>query len=160
MKLTFIIICISLGSTIAQSSSPEVLGVAGNRITGTNTVVDWTVGEVFTTTINGTNSMVSQGFHQPHLVVSPLKNVEKPLIYISTFPNPTTSKINVQIDEQIPSNLRFILSSNDGKVIQKLLPMTNEKQWSIDISDLPTGTYFLSLQSSFKTIQSFKITKI
>lgn len=58
---------------------------------------------------------------------------------VTIYPNPTSSKLTIQSDEQIE-----VISITDfsGKVIE-----TNCTTNSIDVSDLPNGIYFLRLQT-------------
>ncbi len=70
-------------------------------------------------------------------------------IGISVFPNPSTDKINIEIDLEKSSNLSIELVSIDGKII-KTSPNKNVLEGktinSFDISNLASGNYIFSIK--------------
>lgn len=143
-----------------QNITPEVIGSSGGRAIGTNLVIDWTLGEVATTTLNGSNNTITQGFHQPYLLLNSLKELQKPLIEIIVFPNPTSKQINVKSKEILADGFYLVLSSIDGRLLKEVQIQSQENQWLFDLEKFATGNYLLTLFSPSKESQQvYKIQK-
>ncbi len=70
MKKIFLSIAILLVQhcvTISQTLSPQVLATAGGYFTGGGNSLSWTLGETFTTTLQGGGVILTQGQQQPYV---------------------------------------------------------------------------------------------
>ena len=70
-------------------SSQEVITTTGREATGVGGTVSYSIGQVFFTTVTGTNGNIIQGVQQPYEIYITLdigKNLE-----LSVYPNPTTN---------------------------------------------------------------------
>lgn len=160
MNWMIIILCFFLNSALSQNILPEVIGTAGSRATGTNTLIDWTMGEVAVTTVTSSNNIVSQGFHQPYLSILPTSIIKKPLIEVKVFPNPTSKQVHLISKEIIPPKSSLYLSNSEGKKLIELKLESGQNQWIIDLNQYPIGQYILTLEiASNSILQSYKIIK-
>lgn len=72
------------------------------------------------------------------------------LLDVSVFPNPTQHNINVEISTSSKENLRIILQNTLGQIIYQKEIEPNESgsyQETIGTDNLPTGIYYLTLQT-------------
>ncbi len=84
---------------------------------------------------------------------------DNPLLsQINVFPNPADNIINVKIAEGISEDMIIDLFSSSGKVL-KPLTKTGNRQFSADISRLPSGVYFLRFKNSSGIIMTKKFVK-
>lgn len=76
---------------------------------------------------------------------------------VEVFPNPFTEELSIYLSETIEENLAIQFSTIDGKLLRQyqLNPGTTK---TINVAQLPTGTYFLSTQKG-KTIWQMPIIK-
>lgn len=142
------------GLTHAQ----EVLVASGGNLSYSGSSVSYSVGQIFQNTNTASNGSAIQGiqFYFPN---STLNIVEMNTnSNIATYPNPTSSILNLKIQQSQDNNLSYKLfnllgeSLINGKIISK--------STLIDIDHLPMATYLLHIYSrSNQSIKTFKIIK-
>ncbi len=140
----------------AQSLDPQVISTAGTSFVSGGNVLDWTLGEPATFTLNNGN-LLTQGFHQPELTAVAIGN-----IYdndgITVFPNPTADFIQVKFEKGNENNT-LELFSVEGKLI--LSQQTNSNTTSqIDMSPYSNGTYMLRIKNKSSKDKSYQIVKL
>ena len=147
-----IIICTLSATLSAQLNlQNEVLSTAGNTFISGSYVVDFTLGEVFTSTLNDGGTFVyTQGFQQPSrkkfgildpILVSLDEQVEPGF---SVFPNPFRKELSIEFPH---SGSVFIqIYDNTGRSVynDQLSDVLN----TIDLSILAVGNYQLVLQTN------------
>ena len=135
---------------------------SGGNATGSGGSVSYSVGQVFYTTVSGTNASVSEGVQQPYeiSVFTGLKdNTAIDLLY-TVYPNPTSGKLTLKLDATTLPDVKsmiYQLYDVNGKLIRS--DQLKEKETSIEMSDLNTSSYYLRIIKSKKVIKTFKITK-
>ena len=150
MPLLLLLLSFSAHSQSVMGS----LGVAGNA---GKMNINYTVGEAFVTTIENDGDALTQGFHQPYLVVTV---VEETFLQgkVMVFPNPTAALLNVKFADIKLENLRISLFDPAGKSI--LTSTVNADIWQTDLSGLAGGYYLLMVTDREKNqTNSFKIFK-
>ena len=156
----FLTFCCLMLAFLGRSQSLElhVIGSAGNFSTSSSGAsLSATIGEIAITTESSSSAILTQGFQQSMIMVTPITEIEKNLLGIQVFPTPTTQLITVKKEQQ--EILFAELIDVQGKVLStyKLTKETTE----IDLKDLPSSTYFLTVKATDKqAIQTFKIQKI
>ena len=82
-------------------------------------------------------------------------------VNIKVFPNPTSELVHVEYEVATSGNFDIRIVSIDGKVVySENLGSTSLINTSIDVSELPAGTYFVQLRNENQTnIQKFTVTK-
>jgi hypothetical protein len=142
---------LQLGFLSAQITiQNEVLSSAGNSFaTASDRVVDFTLGEVFTTTLASSNLMVSQGFQQPARkkfgILDPiLVSIDEQMPNgFSVYPNPFREDITLEIPWD--SAVRIEIFDNTGRLVFK--DQLSEVMNTIDLSALAVGDYQLVFQN-------------
>jgi hypothetical protein len=124
-----------------------------------NSATEWTVvhGATITTLSNKTDGygyftldtlrLGEYTFGWRKSTSSIIKSPVKPSITV--FPNPTHEKITVHV-KHLDSSAKIVLYDAAGKLLKTYTDFTNEMQ--IDLADLSSGTYFIGLQQTDKTM--------
>lgn len=180
MKNTIIISAIILlaFSADAQSIEKNVTASGGKTYTVGSIALEFTVGEVFTNTLNTAGNSITQGFHQPNLFAArmmenengELQEVSEEQITVKlsdktlrqfdaqVFPNPTTDYLNLKLNSTEFENPVVTVSTFDGKLLSKSA-MTSEST-QIDFTSLSSGTYIVKIQNEKGDISNtYKVVK-
>lgn len=142
----------------AQTLFPEVLSSAGETSKSGKISLSWTLGETavlrWSTPSGGS---VTEGFHQPQLLVSKLENPVVALV--SIVPNPVQSQLQLIIDQKEEKELTAILTDVQGRVLTKLTRLGIGKT-ELNLENYSSGVYFLSIQyTNGLPLQTFKVIK-
>lgn len=79
--------------------------------------------------------------------------------YVKIFPNPTSQQLNFEL--MLPDNINqyeLIIMDNSSQVLRKNNASISEKYFSIDVQNYSSGTYYFSLTSKTKVLQTGKFT--
>lgn len=147
-----VFVLLSFGGLHAQES----LNSSGSVATGTGGVASYSVGQVFYTTISGSNGSLAQGVQQPY-EISEVIGIDEITFQMEmiVFPNPTTNHLTLTTGDNSPYS--YQLYDLQGRIIEeKEVSATNAY---IDMEALPTATYFLKVSKNSRTIKTFKIIK-
>ncbi len=136
-----------------QSLERQVLSASGTTYAQAGFTLDFTLGELATTTYAQGLSM-SEGFHQVWALItateSPAQDLE-----LTLYPNPTPGFLNVETAEL----LSFKLASLDGRVLMQGKIEGGKSR--IDVGFLGAGLYLLCLQDATgKKASVFKFSKV
>lgn len=141
-------------ATQAQQSSVTAGGVA----TGIGGSATYSVGQTIFKYISSSDIIVAQGVQQPYEIAL-LSVFEDTFntIKIQVYPNPTTSYLNINIQNNELSNLYLSLFDIKGKLInQKKITSSNE---ILSLENMPSSTYFLRVFGHKNEFKTFKIIK-
>ncbi|MEM1119842.1 MAG: DUF4252 domain-containing protein [Bacteroidota bacterium] len=86
-----------------------------------------------------------------------IDNVDFNNLKLSIYPNPTTDFINIAAQNGNAADLKIGFFSIAGKEIQNVGKV--QLPYKVNLSDLPTGTYFLRLTDSSGKFKNFKVVK-
>jgi beta-fructofuranosidase len=96
--------------------------------------------------------------------VETVKQNEKPIL--SLFPNPATDNLSIEFDNypsnETPQYFSFSMTNTLGQTVKawsKIVNETGKQQLNTSLFGLPTGFYFLSLQSDNQVIATTKFYK-
>ncbi len=148
-KLIIILIFSTLTFALkAQLNTQSLLSTAGDYFEAETITLSWSLGEIATETLNGSNITLTQGFQQTGLAVV---GINKPIpsanISISVYPNPTTGIVNLKIinfaanTKQTPN--RYLVFDIQGKLLINE-PILNSKT-IIDLQLYSGSVYCLKL---------------
>lgn len=154
MKTLIIVILIFATTFVkAQSISPFVLNSTGGFFQENNIWLDISVGEIVTSTISNSETILTQGFLQPdYNLVSIKKHTHS--TEINYYPNPVRNELF------ITTGLNNIKSVNVYDYSGRIVIVTDYSN-NIDMSQLTDGLYIVELVGSDnQKIESFKIQKI
>ena len=138
---------------INELTAQNVINSTGNLIFSTNYSIEYSVGELTTTTLENNNNYLTQGFIQPFQAfnVGVSDEFEKNYL-ISIFPNPVTFELIINTNYNYFET--FSITDINGKIIIN----DNWKSNLISFQDYPQGIYILTLRNNIFS-KSFKIVK-
>jgi hypothetical protein len=156
-KIALLFIVFYVRTAVAQSISPDVISTSGTSFNDGTSQLDWTMGEPVTSTFISGSSMLTQGFHQPNLLITSINNIETDFS-VTVFPNPTIDQVQLQF-QNLKDAVTIDLLSAEGKLLQSQNIKTKEDVM-FDMSTYPTGTYLLSVKGLHSKIKTYKIIKL
>ena len=146
---------LSVGSSIAQSISSDVISSIGGEYQASNGRLSFTLGESFTTYYISDESILSEGFHQSYNdVISDIEDLEE-VSSFKIYPNPTSDILHMEFEGQ----LEKLKGSIHNTLGQKLTDFSIENQTQINISNFAQGLYFIRINNSKNQSESFRIFK-
>ena len=141
-----------------KANAQQSLNAAGGDATGSNGKISYTIGQIDYVSATGSNGSVSQGVQQPFEIFT-LGTDDFPTIILQAivYPNPTSSNINLIIENYSIDNLHYNLYDIQGRSIanQKI----TQQGTNITMENLQSANYFLQVFDNNKTLKTFKIIK-
>lgn len=137
---------------LSQSVSPEVIASAGDRFSSSDLILEWTLGELMTETIEDGN-VLTQGFHQPQIAITSIDDPEGLMNLVSIGPNPTEGRLLIQTEQELTIRLF------DLKGAQLLTWNLAQASTEVDLSHLPAGMYVLQINQPSSRNMTMKILK-
>lgn len=161
-SMLFSLFCFSQGLSIERS----VLGSSGsseenNQSTGFK--IEWSLGELVTTEISSNDLIITQGFHQAYFDFA--VNTREPaqtLEYFTIYPNPVGEVLFISPENDFSGEVQISIFDVSGKkVLERKNWMHQGEQISIDVHNLSSGLYLISLLPANieKSLQQFKLIK-
>ncbi|KAA3636298.1 MAG: T9SS C-terminal target domain-containing protein [Bacteroidetes bacterium] len=163
-KLLFLLL-LSLFSFTGFSQSLERSVLASDGATNTlgNITLDWTLGELATTTLVTEDGLLTQGFHQPVLSVTKLLNYEnlEDFYAIQVMPNPVSSLLNINVEAEREEPLSVDLLDLNGKLLRQLKMEFPFQPIQFDMSNYPSGLYIVRVKTENDVpVGMFKVNKL
>ena len=157
MKNNIILFVFFISGTLTSLAQSNIV-VSGKNATGTNGSVTYTVGQIVYKAYSGSNGTVSQGVQQP-FEISTLTAIDVPQIQliVGVYPNPTFGNIILTVKEYDFRNLKYQLFDINGKTI--LTGKVKQNETKIEMSSLPSASYFLKIAEKNNVLKTFKIIK-
>jgi len=156
MKHILFLCCLLFLARVGTSQSITASAGGEGKVGGT--ILAYTVGEPFISTVQSNSTMLTQGFHQPRYGITAIKETFLPGT-VEVFPNPTDALVQVRLKDISPENIVISLHDAAGRTIGTA--KTGSHLWQADLSAVGIGCYWLTVMDT-KTKQSnlFKILKI
>ena len=162
--LCTLLLCFSFYG-VAQRISSSVIAAAGETSKTDQITLDWTMGEIAVETFPTAGGMLTQGFHQPLLIL--------PSNYVELFPRPGAPGFTVKINPNPVRALLYIslksfdnrkvninLSDVNGKFLYNTSTNTKEGYVIIDMQQYASGIYLLFITNPLNSsIYTYKIVK-
>lgn len=144
-----------LQSLHAQSLSPHVVATSGKSFSSTTAQLDFTLGEAFTSTYFSTSHALSQGFHQPEIIITTVEHSEHEFAF-SLYPNPTAQFVTVE--STLATELQVSILDIQGRQVQASSAFT--RSIILDLHSLMSGNYFIAISNAAgKPIISYSLIK-
>ena len=157
-KLPTFFLVLPLLLLFCKSRAQEIISSAGATLSTANLQLSWTVGEPMVETFTGGGTILTQGFHQSKLVITAIDPIPLVGFELEVFPNPTLGEINIKVNNNNISKLRFFLYSSKGEQILRRDFSSQIEQ--INMQLLSPGYYMLKIASDTDSpVQTFKIVK-
>ena len=150
----FIIICKLIPQNL---SAQEVVSPAGDSFDNANGSISWTLGETLIDTYESTDLVLTQGFHQPLLLVSTLSEEPGLDFRLTAFPNPTRAHVFVTTDHDQAESLDYRLYDMASRLVTT--HRLEGTQTRIDMDNLLPGSYLLQILDHGTPLKVFKIIK-
>ena len=143
---------------VGFAQAQESANSSGGDATGSGGTVAYSIGQVVYSTNTGGSGSVAQGVqHAYEIFTVGIKETELN-ISLTSFPNPTTENLTLQISDYNNEKLSYQLFDIQGKQLSN--GQVKAQQTLIDMNGLPSATYFINVvNQENKNVQSFKIIK-
>jgi hypothetical protein len=158
--IVFLFLTVGLLSVQAQNAIPA----SGGNATGSGGSVSYSVGQVVYTTNTGSNGSVLQGVQQPFeiSVVTGIENPMKINLSCTAYPNPTTTRLTLKVENIVNEKLSYQLFDINGKLLEN--KKVEGSETIIFMEHQPAATYFLKVIQTNQAalpleLQTFKIVK-
>ncbi len=148
--------CITVSYAGAQTLTPEVISTAGTSFVNGSNVLDWTLGEPVTATLNNGSNQMSQGFHQNDMLITAIDSPENST-GITVFPNPTADIVNIEFAKSTDNNTIELFSA-EGKLVLSQSTGSNTA-WQLNMNAFANGVYLLKIKNKTSKGNSFQIIK-
>jgi hypothetical protein len=150
---------------ISQSISNSIIAAGGGTAKSDQISLDWTMGEIAVETAPTSGGLLTQGFHQP-LLVLPATFIELPPrpqmqgLTIKVNPNPVQAVLHVSLQSLTDKKVNIGLSDANGRVLLMTSASSQSSYISIDMQKYSSGFYFLHITSAQNNIvYTYKIVK-
>jgi hypothetical protein len=167
MKTFITFIGLIIGTTLvlqAQSLDRFVIGTTGGFATNSAWQLEFTAGEVATTTLQSGNFVLNQGFQQTNPPYNTKIEAEQIQVEYSLYPNPTTSMVYLELSLEKAADIRIEILDIRGRKTPvpdcKLKAITSVRE-EFDLSQLATGMYLIRIYGTSGEIsKTFRIEKL
>lgn len=139
----------------------SVISNSGETFESDDYILNFTMGEVVIKSYEANNKILSQGFHQPDVVITSIDQIEGFGKEIRIYPNPTSNQIKLEF--KLSKSEKVVISIFDikGKQLKTEIHSVFTELINIDIRDYPSGQYLMLIKSDDKRKQqSYKILKL
>lgn len=134
---------------------PDVISAAGDSFKQDAGSVTFTIGEIAIETTTTLPHHLTQGFHQPVLLIRSTSDDSNTEIPLTVYPNPVSSLLYLRNDSRA-DHLRFTVLDTRGIAVQegRVTDLTE-----ISFEHLPGATYLLQIKRHRALVRHFKIIK-
>lgn len=132
----------------------------GGKATGSNGIVNYSVGQIAYASQIGTNGhTLSEGVQLQYelFVVTGVAEANDISLKVMANPNPVTDYLQLNVEGQFKGSLSFQLCDISGKVID--IQRISGLEIQIDMHDLKPSSYFIRIINNEKVLKVFKIIK-
>jgi hypothetical protein len=152
MRIIFLFILIGWSIHVCGQ---EVQAPAGDYSTSPSISLSWTLGETISETGSGSGIVLTQGFQQPHFLITTIKEQLKG-VGVSVYPNPAAGMLNVQFISETFRKVIIELYSMSGQLVHKeaVEIESGTRILKIDLDALANGQYKLVLNEENNSAQS------
>lgn len=157
MKKNFFITVALLSAVMSHAQQSAV--ASGGEASGSKGSASFTLGQVAYTSPATKGGSVAQGLQQSYKISEVVTKGSKlkDSLLLTTYPNPTTDGVTLDIQNFQQENLSYALLSISGQVLktQKI----TENTTAILLKEMAHGTYLLKVIQENTTVKTFKIIK-
>lgn len=127
----------------SQNISPQVIAGSGSSQTAGGYSIDYTMGELSTSSLSAGNNQMTQGFHQPEIKFVSLDEPGSEYLF-QLYPNPTDQYVTFTCSGD--QALQIHLFDAYGRLLSATAIF--EKQITLDLGSLAAGTYLLQASTA------------
>ncbi len=138
------------------ASGQEVVATSGDNFSAGDLAISWTLGEAVIETFENGQLVLTQGFHQPSLMITSVEGtVGKTMV--SVFPNPVLNAITISLPQADRSRFTAVLFDSSGRQLKTKRLLDEDEALSFE--GMTSGLYLLVVYREQSVLQSFKIVK-
>jgi hypothetical protein len=158
LNIKAVYIFVLLFSIFNTVQAQEVILPSGGNASGSGGTASYSVGQMVQNTITGTNGFSAIQGIQFYIASSTLAITDfETNLNISTYPNPTSSFLNIKIQGIQENTLSYKLFNILGKLLISGDIKNNTAE--INVEQLPSATYLLRVSNSNNITKTYKIIK-
>jgi len=137
----------------------QTIPATGGNASGSGGSVSYTIGQILSSSISGSNGTVVQGVQQPYeiSVVTAIKNTEEINLKCFVYPNPTAGITKLVFESPDIENLRVRFFDINGMLL--LDKKVESRETEISLENLSSSVYFLKVIKNNQEVKVFKIVK-
>ena len=135
----------------------EVTSASGNYDENNDLSISWTLGEVVINSFTADNTTLTQGFHQPVILVTSVNDFTQSADKVTAFPNPATELVFLKVNNINDSKLRYEIYNQEGELIAQ--KEFSSETTEISFRKLIPATYIIEVFENDRKLKSFKIIK-
>ncbi|MFT5779029.1 MAG: hypothetical protein ACI837_001986 [Crocinitomicaceae bacterium] len=144
--LKFVLHLVFLFAFLNSGNAQELISTSGNFATGVQGSLSWSIGEPITMTASTASGTLTQGFQQSY---DPFLGLENEINYgqLTIYPNPFVGELFIHNDSP-DTHYHLYIHDAQLKLVREIdlqLP-AGIATYSIDLSELNNGLYFLTLE--------------
>ena len=137
---------------LSQKISPVLLSSSGGYNKTGNISMHWAIGEVAVSRYSNNSITLNEGFYQGQIYLTSSEDIS--LVNIKIYPNPATSQLYINDPENQIRNIYLInLQGRD-------LNIDFKNFYELNISDVPSGVYFLKVVLKSNSSMVYRVVKI
>ncbi len=125
----------------AQEIEPQIIGAAGDSYQGASMQIDWTIGEPLITSFENETILLSQGFHQPTVILTNTSELPVNINFVNIYPNPAIDNINVTIDFAQDQVIELIIYNIKGQKLSLKKCAGSSIAETLNLSNYSPGFY-------------------
>ncbi|MGN8055690.1 T9SS type A sorting domain-containing protein [Pedobacter sp. 22163] len=129
----------------------SVVASTGGSAPVGNTLVQFTIGEVATLTLQNAGIMLTQGFQQPEITVSNF--VPNAVGNMRVYPNPAIGKTKIDFDLLTDGKVIINLVNNAGQIVHSssVKSLAGKIEYIMPLNGLASGSYHVVLYVNYRT---------
>lgn len=135
----------------------EVVSSAGNNHQAGDIAISWTLGEVAIASFFSDDLILTQGMHQPVLIVTSVEDCIACSYKFVLYPNPAAEYVMLEFDNTGVAAFNYRLFNASGSILD--FGSIDQSGQRIKLSDYKNGYYILSIYEENKLVKTFNIIK-
>jgi hypothetical protein len=140
-----------------NAKAQQVIAPAGSFFQSSSGALSYTLGEVVVDTWAVGNTAFTQGFQQPKIIVTVIRELPDLNFSIMAYPNPTADIVKLKAEKERSGSLEYTLYNLNGKLLLKGRLGNGESE--ISMEPFTTGSYLLKIFFNDKEMKAIKIIK-
>ncbi|MDI1257044.1 MAG: T9SS type A sorting domain-containing protein [Flavobacterium sp.] len=152
-KILLLMLLVCMPMVILAQQSVVVTGKDASGSTGS---ISYSIGQVDYSIASASEGSISQGVQQPYEIsVLGVDEIPEITLTMSVYPNPTTSGVNLKIENYSGQHFEYYLFDLTGKLLAD--KKITETDTYIDMERFEQAVYLLQVMDNNLTVKSFKI---
>ena len=152
-KLLFVLL-LSICCLGAHAQPHDLVSSSGASFENSSGYLDFSIGELITSTLTSTSAVLTQGFHQTRLRTG-VPVVSEPAIQMSVYPNPVSDRLILQVE--LPEGFDYLLYDSRGVLLDRGQILGEHTE--IDFTTLAPAIYILRVTNHKEEVRLFQIVK-